>query len=337
MELLLSVLITSHNQGALLERCVNSVLAQSLPFKYEIVISDDNSTDGTWEIAKRLSDSHPQIKAVQCNTDDFSPVNRCQRCGWNQGNAYRVSSGKYYAHIDADDFYIQESEVLKKQVEILEQNPSCACCMANYYLLNDGEDVSNVVLASHDTFQTGEILPAEEYIANHWRSDHSFVFRRYNDEDPTKLFGGYYDDTLITNYHLLFGDIICLEDAGYVYVQYKQSIWHEVTASKDDRLMCPIMYIPYLLPKWAKTYFYSRKHTHQLLVAAKYIYFGHWLQKENYAYLQGLPNKSRLVKLMNHDLTFCEKSKLFLLLIYLLVLKYVPCKPLYWILYIIMK
>ena len=110
-----------------------------------------------------------------------------------------------------------------------------------------------------------------------------------------------------------------------------------MAASKDDKLMCPVMYVPYLLPKWAKTYFYSRKHIHKLLVAAKYIYYGHWLQEENYAYLYGMSNKSRLVKLMNHDLTFCEKSKLVLLLIYLLVLKYVPCKPLYWMLYIIMK
>ena len=337
METLLSVLITSHNQGVLLERCVNSVLVQSLPFKYEIVISDDNSTDETWEIAKRLSDLHPQIKAIQCNTDDFSPVNRCQRCGYNQCNAYRVSSGKYFAHIDADDYFVQGTEVLKKQVELLELNPSCACCMANYYLLNDGEDVSDVVLACPNTFQTGQILPAEEYIAKHWRSDHSFVYRRNIEEDPTKLFGGYYDDTLITDYHLQFGNIVCLEDAGYVYVQYEQSIWHEVIASKDDKLMCHIMYIPYLLPKWAKVYFYSRKHALQLLIAAKIIYLGHWLQKENYAYLREMPNKSKLVKLMNHDLNFCEKSKLALLIVYLSVLKFVPVKPLYWMLYIILK
>ena len=90
---LLSVLITSHNQGPLLERCVNSVISQSLPFEYEVVISDDYSTDGTWEIAQSLSERYAQVKAVQCNTDDYHPVNRCQRCGWNQCNAYRNSSG----------------------------------------------------------------------------------------------------------------------------------------------------------------------------------------------------------------------------------------------------
>ena len=66
--MLLSVLITSHNQGEMLRRCVNSVLEQKIPFEYEIVISDDNSADDTWRIAEELVSQHKEIKAFRFNT-----------------------------------------------------------------------------------------------------------------------------------------------------------------------------------------------------------------------------------------------------------------------------
>lgn len=337
MDILLSLLITSHNQGKLLEQCVNSILAQFIPFGYEIVISDDCSTDGTWDIAKSLSEKYPVVKAIQCDTDSFNPLNRCQRCGWNQCHAYRNSKGKYFAHIDADDFFLEGTEVLRKQVELLEQHPECSCCMANNFWLNEGEGVDEVKLEHSGDFKTGQILPSEDYVRNYWRIDHAFVYRRYRHEDPTELFGGYYDDTLITSYHVQFGDIVCLDDAGYVYVKYEKSIWQEVVATEDHLLLCPVVYIPNLLPSWSNAYYSSQKHICQLLVATKLVYSGFRLQEENYAYLNGLPRTTRLICLMNQELSLWGKCYLILLIFILKSLKHASCKPLYWLLSVMMK
>lgn len=331
MGLLLSVLITSHNQGVLLERCVNSVLAQNLPFEYEIIISDDWSTDGTWEIAKSLAKKNTIVKAIQCNTDDFNPVNRCQRCGWNQCNAYRNSTGKYFAHIDSDDFFMEGTDVLRKQVELLEQHLECSCCMANNYRLNEGEDLACAMLDNPHPFVTGFVLSSEDYIANYWRVDHAFVYRRYTHEDPTKLFGGYYDDTLITDYHVQFGDIVCLNDAGYVYVQYKNSIWNEVMSTKDNIVMNPAMFIPSLLPQWGGLFCQSCNLRHLLLVAAELIRSGHRLQEGNLAYLKGLSRQNKLVGMLNRDLSLTERIYLVLRILDLKALKHVSWRPLYWL------
>lgn len=328
---LLSVLITSHNQGPLLERCVNSVISQPLPFEYEVVISDDYSTDGTWEIARSLSERYVQVKAVQCNTNDYLPVNRCQRCGWNQCNAYRNSSGKYFAHIDADDFFCEGTEVLRKQVELLESLPDCSCCMANNYRLGDGEEAANAWLDNPHSFENGYIMASEDYIANYWKIDHAFVYRRYVHEDPTELFGGYYDDTLITDYHVQFGDIVCLNDAGYVYVQYKDSIWNEVVATNDSVVLNAAMIVPALLPKWTELFLQSRNLLCQLLGVAKWIHLGHRLQEGNLAYLKGLPRQNKLVGMMNRDLSLAERVYLVLLILNLKMLKHVSWKPLYWL------
>ena len=328
---LLSVLITSHNQGPLLERCVNSVISQSLPFEYEVVISDDYSTDGTWEIAQSLSERYAQVKAVQCNTDDYHPVNRCQRCGWNQCNAYRNSSGKYFAHIDADDFFCEGTEVLRKEVELLESHPGCSCCMANNYRLGEGEEATNASLDNPHSYDNGYVLSSEDYIANYWKIDHAFVYRRYAHEDPTLLFGGYYDDTLITDYHVQFGNIVCLNDAGYVYVQCKDSIWNEVVSSKDSEALCSFIIIPALIPFWKELFYGSRNLLCQLLGVAKLLLIGHKLQEGNFAYLKSLPYRNRLVGMMNRELSLWEKLFLALLVFDLKLLKHVSLRPLYWL------
>ena len=54
--MILSVLIISHNQKELLRRCIESVLQQNLPFEHELIISDDASTDGTWELAQEYAE-----------------------------------------------------------------------------------------------------------------------------------------------------------------------------------------------------------------------------------------------------------------------------------------
>ena len=51
----LSILLITHNQRELLQRCLDSVLAQELRVPFEIIVSDDRSTDGTreWCLSKK--------------------------------------------------------------------------------------------------------------------------------------------------------------------------------------------------------------------------------------------------------------------------------------------
>src|SRR5688572_27598110 len=46
-----SLVIPAHNEGAYLGQCLLSALSQSVPFS-EIIVVDNNSSDGTAEIAK---------------------------------------------------------------------------------------------------------------------------------------------------------------------------------------------------------------------------------------------------------------------------------------------
>lgn len=315
----LSIIVISHNQKEQLRRCIDSILSQSLPFEHEIIISDDDSSDGTWEVAQNYASRYSQVRAYSCNTTDFHPVNTSDRSGWNKCNAYQYATGKYIAHVDGDDFFLKGKDIYKKQVELLEQNPSCSCCMANKYDLNEGEDVSKVKISKYKKFETGEILSSEEYIRNYFRQFQCFVFRRNTEIDPVKKYGGYYDDTVITDHHIQYGDIVCLNDAGYVYVHNKSSIWSQQIESGDDIAFAHAIYVATLIPKWKSAFHSSPRHLNLILKIVKLVQSGHRLKEDNLHWLERFD--SYLYHAFNRDLSYMDKIHLSFLSLYIRFLR----------------
>src|SRR4051812_20096081 len=60
----LSILMPVYNERTVVERCISLVLVAPLPetMDRELVIVDDCSTDGTWDILQRLARTYPQIQ-----------------------------------------------------------------------------------------------------------------------------------------------------------------------------------------------------------------------------------------------------------------------------------
>ena len=317
--MILSVIVISHNQKERLRRCLNSILAQSLPFEHEIIISDDASNDGTWELAQEYAYRHPEIRAYSCDTTEYHPANASDRCGWNKCNAYQHATGMYIAHVDGDDFFLEGKDIYKQQVELLEQHPNCSCCMANNYNLNEGEDVSKVTIRHHEGFQTGEILSAEEYIRNYFREFQCFVYRRNSVVDPIKEYGGYYDDALITAHHIQFGDIVCLNDAGYVYVHSESSIWSQQVKCHDNVVFAHTIYVSILIPKWRYVFLSSPRHLNSLLNVVRLAQSGHRLREDNLLWVRRFD--SYLYHTFNRSLSYRDTLYLAFLSIYIRVLK----------------
>ena len=59
----LSVVVPVYNEASTLEEVVNKLL--SVPCLLEIIVVDDCSTDGTEEVARRLSEIHPSVRVVR--------------------------------------------------------------------------------------------------------------------------------------------------------------------------------------------------------------------------------------------------------------------------------
>ena len=60
----LSLLMPVYNERTMVERSIAQVLSAPLPedMERELVIVDDRSSDGTWDILSRLAEAHPSIR-----------------------------------------------------------------------------------------------------------------------------------------------------------------------------------------------------------------------------------------------------------------------------------
>lgn len=66
MEIKHSVIIITYNQEIYISECIESVLRQSI-LPYELIISDDCSTDNTWNIVREYQKKFPQIIKIYRN------------------------------------------------------------------------------------------------------------------------------------------------------------------------------------------------------------------------------------------------------------------------------
>jgi len=83
---------------------------------YELVVSDDCSTDGTWELLKAIERRDPRIRAIR--------TSRNLGMAANANFAVQATSGEYVALLHHDDLY--RKDLLEKWLGVLVRNPSAA-------------------------------------------------------------------------------------------------------------------------------------------------------------------------------------------------------------------
>jgi len=93
-----TVAIAAYNYGRYLQETVRSVLAQTYR-SFEIVISDDFSSDDTFEIARRFASRDPRIRCWrnECNLGSRGNINKC----------YREARGEFVIPLQADDAFLR--------------------------------------------------------------------------------------------------------------------------------------------------------------------------------------------------------------------------------------
>lgn len=107
-EPLTSIIIPVYNRVALVSEAINSSLAQDYE-NCEIVVVDNCSTDGTWEIVQELERNHSQIRAFR-NDSNIGPVRN-----WLKG--LELSKGDFVKILWSDDW--MEPSFVSRSVEIL--------------------------------------------------------------------------------------------------------------------------------------------------------------------------------------------------------------------------
>jgi len=108
----ISVIIPVFNSAKYLEKCLDSILNQTL-IDIEIILIDDGSTDASLDIIKSYSEKYNNIKYK-------SKKNEGQAIARNLG--IQMSTGEFICFVDSDDYI--ESTMLEKLYETAINNSS---------------------------------------------------------------------------------------------------------------------------------------------------------------------------------------------------------------------
>ncbi len=228
--MLLSICIIFHNQKEYIARCLSSVLSQQMDFEYEILLGDDNSTDGTWEeLQKYQKKYNGLISCYRINTNDYNPLSNTCRSGLNRANLFRRIKGKYFTFIDGDD-YILTTDRYKKQIDVLEKNDKISIVSGNTAKYLESKPVKFLnYITPIDRYNTGTIFTEKEFM-NIFFHNSTCVIRKPTDFDIDKDFKPeLFDDFKITLFFLRYGDMYYINEPFLAYMQTPTGIYSSIS------------------------------------------------------------------------------------------------------------
>lgn len=216
----ISVLMLTYNHQEYVGRALDSILGQKTDFSYEIVISDDASSDRTQDILLGYKDRFKEKISLL-----LSKVN--QGLIPNFLKAYKACRGKYIAICEGDDFWISRNK-LQKQISYLESHPDCSLTFHRAVNLYEGSGTKSLSNPHQKAESTILDLSRSNYITNV-----TAVFRH----GPTLCLPEWFSQVSTYDYalHMLTsatGSIHYFKEPMAVYRQRKEAIWSKAGQDK---------------------------------------------------------------------------------------------------------
>lgn len=110
MKPLVSIIVPIYNAEKFLERCLNSIMAQTLE-DFELILVNDGSSDSSGDICDRFAHQDTRVKVHHQANDGVSAA---------RNFGISMATGKYIAMVDADDFI--NKDMYLRMVKVAEYN-----------------------------------------------------------------------------------------------------------------------------------------------------------------------------------------------------------------------
>lgn len=112
-----SVCVTCYQQAELVDQCLESLLTQTTTFPFEVIVSDDASSDHTPSVLARWASAFPDRLRVNINKPNLGAVR-------NYLLTHSLARGEYVAHMDGDDLALPGK--LQIQADVLDRHSDVA-------------------------------------------------------------------------------------------------------------------------------------------------------------------------------------------------------------------
>ena len=204
-----SVVIPVYNSEKYVEKCIQSVMAQTLP-DLEIIIINDGSTDESGRILRELTQKDSRIVLLE-------QANQGVAAARNQG--VEKATGKYITFVDGDD-YLQE-DYIELMYNLEKETLDMVICGLTY-VDEGGKELNRVVPGVYKRLENEEWTFRVSAVCSHlyrrelWkRYDVKFQSGERGEDMPISLF-----------FAAICPRINTLPECGYYYVQHASSAVH---------------------------------------------------------------------------------------------------------------
>ena len=166
--LMVTIRCITYNHKPYIRQCLEGFVMQNTNFRFEAIVHDDASTDGTAAIIREYAEKYPDIiKPIYETENQYSK---------HDGSLDRIMDahmhGKYIALCEGDDYWIDPLK-LQKQVDFLEKHPEYGLCYTNYETLYESK--KQIVPAPSAKRNSGNIF--EELLQRNFIVTATVLFR----------------------------------------------------------------------------------------------------------------------------------------------------------------
>ena len=206
---LISVIVPIYNVERYLEKCIDSILAQTYP-ELEIILCDDGSTDGCGAVCNRYAAQDDRIRVIHKPNGGLSDAR-------NAG--IEIARGSWYVFIDSDDFITPDTIERMHAAAVSTESQIAVCNMIRIY--DDGETEPFYCPVREQTLLAGET----RFETLKQPSACNKIFRADLFDGVRFPKGKYYEDTFV--YHILAHraeNIVLTGHDGYFYLSRRESI-----------------------------------------------------------------------------------------------------------------
>jgi len=122
---LVSIITPMHNSEKTIRQCISSIREQTYQ-NWELLVTDNKSSDGCKDIVKGFMHKDERIKLLEYNEKPSA--------GMTRNTSILNSSGRFIAFLDSDDFWHKEK--LERQIEFMKKN-ELALSWTSYNILDE--------------------------------------------------------------------------------------------------------------------------------------------------------------------------------------------------------
>ncbi len=217
-----SVLVAAYNAQQYIEKCLQSLLTQTLT-DLEVLCVDDASTDNTPHILDEAAARDNRLKVLHLKENGGQAKAR--------NIALQMAEGDYICMLDSDDWYAPDA--LQVAADVLDKHPDTDCVLFQLRQVFPNYE-REYPMPSFDVMSGKQAFEASLTWAIHGlymvRTE---LHKRFPFDDSSKA----YSDDNTTRLHFLHARQVRQCEGVYFYRQHEASVTHSISPRRFDYLL----------------------------------------------------------------------------------------------------